>query len=355
MADTSRHFWIDSIISRYPLPMATPSSLRKIFNLVFMCSVVPAVGYAYVKLCNIDVMPGYPLEMILALVVIFFVFYAGVLSLMSDKMLEFFSRIRPVLDLDEKGYADFTNRSCTFIFSPSKYLLLVLLGITAFEQYTFLHSAVLSLDVFVMVLVLLMSVLKSLLHWVGMWALISFLETVRRFGAEIPIRLNPFDPDRMGGLRPVADLTTLGMLVLGVLTTIAVPFWYMFSRGLSVLFVTISVIVVPTYVYLSMNRVSAVLKHEKKKALVGLAAVLQPLNEQINQYLATQGTGRISRTELQRVSSDLRAIRTIYDSVESMHTFPINSGVIVRISSSMVIPTLSLTLTWLGKSLGLFP
>jgi hypothetical protein len=342
-------FWVDRVTSRYPFPGGERNLLIRMANLLIISSFLPIFGYAYVRIQDIDPVPEYPLGPILMGIVVFFFFYGATLVFVSRRILEFFPRIRPTLDLDEKQQAEFVERSSNFIFRPSKYLLAVLLATTPLGQYSLSTSGLIRGDLVVMGVVFAMILLASLFNWVGAWALIAFFRTVRRFGRDVQMKINPFSPDHIGGLEPLSDLTTLGLLIISVLTALAIPIWYLFSKPTSVMFALVTSIVIPVYLYLSMDKIYACLRADKLRGLAALSDELETVNHEIQSFVELKHRTRISHRELAKISSDLVAIQTIYKSIDQMRTFPVNTKMLIKVASTMLVPILSLILTRLAE------
>jgi hypothetical protein len=339
------------MISSFPIPKAKESVLRKFANLLVLSALFPAIGYLYVRIWNIDPLPGYPLGLILLVIVFYFFFYGGILVYVSGRIEAFFPRIKSVLELDDKQFESFAIRSHDFIFRPSKYLLAIMLVTVPLGDYSVLNSPILRTDFVIVTIISAILLITAFLNWIGAWALIAFFRIVRQFGAGVPVKINPFNPDRLGGLEPVSDLTTLGLLIISVLTAVSIPIWFLFSKEATIVFVVITSILIPLYLYLSMDRLYVSLRNVKQETLVSLAVELEAVVKRVREYVTIEHKSDSDYTKLAQVATNLTAVEKLYNSVSGMRTFPVNTRTMLKVATTTLVPILSLILTSLAQVL----
>lgn len=324
-------------------------SLR-VANLFILSMILPACTYAYVRLEGINPISSLPIEPILAAPLAFYFFYGAAMIYAEGRVDLFFPRIRPVLALSREQFAEYEQTCRDYLYQPSRLLLVFVLLLTLIGYYFLANSTVLHGDSVFMSLLFMMLLFSSLFNWIGGWALISFHHLATQF-EEAVVDVNPFNPDRMGGLEPISELITFGIGIVGLLAALIIPFWYVFSTAIAVSLAALVTAVIPLYLYFSIYRIHTTLKRVKQEALSMLAPELVSVNDQISSLLGKGKLMKLNRTRLIRISENLEAVQRIYDSVNSMHTYPIDAQTILKVVSTMSVPILSVVLTRFAENL----
>jgi hypothetical protein len=151
------------------------------------------------------------------------------------------------------------------------------------------------------------------------------------------------------GLGPPLELTTLGLFIISVLTTLSIPIWYVFSTQMAIGLVLITSIPIPTYLYLCMDIAYISLRNEKLRILSKLADEVAVVNQHVTEFIALDHKEGINHSEVDRVSSELVGIQTIYNSANAMRTFPLDDRMVSEVVSTVFAPVLSLIVTALAE------
>lgn len=345
-------YWVSEVVLRGPFPNAKQNSLSLALNLVFLSSIIPAIGYLYVKIRQVKIVSSYSFDAIIIGIVLFFLAYSSTMVFVSGKIPKSLFAMRSVIDYEDKRFRTFVETALRFMFNPPKWLLVLLLVLNVAGEYSVIKSDLLyQEDLFVLFLIFLLLCLSSFLNWIGAWALYSFLRICSKLGKEISLRINPFHPDRVGGMSSIADLTTMALLVISMLAAFSVPLWYIFSPYIAIGLVIIASAVIPCFFCFSMLGIYHSLKEEKNRTLKELGDELFLMSLQVKKYVFDRHEKRLKEKELMKLSNTLSALEKIYSSTKKMRTFPLNSEMLIKLVSIILLPVVSLAMSRVAEFL----
>lgn len=348
----SRKFsFVERIINKGPLPNAESSISSRILNMIFYSSLLPAIAFIYFHLSSISPLRfsegsrTIPLEALLLWIVAFLFAYTFILYHASGRLRQFFSGIRPCLDYTADCFSDFEEKTLTKTFRPPLSLLLLLLTTIPMLLIGLVSTPMYAGDNFTTLLVGLALFYSTLLHWNASWMLYSFLATSNRFGRDVPIRINPFDPDKVGGLASLSDLSTLAIFDVGLISILIIPLWQVFFPPASFAMIGLTSLLIPVYFLISMRGIYSKLSMEKEKSLDELNDEIQKLSERIRRFICEDHCNeQKEEKEITKLGQALNSMDIIYGRVRAMHTFPVNVEIMVKIFVSAILPILAVIL-----------
>ena len=186
-------------------------------------------------------------------------------------------------------------------------------------------------------------VYSAILDSVGIWLIYSFLQTSNKFGNDVQLKINPFDPDAVGGLSPLSELSTLLIFDIGFLSILIIPIWQIFLPQASYVMIFVTSVLMPAYFFLSMRGIYDRLKEEKEKTLLKLNEEIQSLSRRIQRFLdIDHSVEEMDDKEILVISNGLNALELIYKRIKSMHTFPVNAEIMAKIFLSAILPVIAL-------------
>lgn len=340
---------LEKMINKGPFPNAQTNIISRLLNIFLYSCILPMIGFIYVRLLdvrliNYEIFPReMPAEIIIGWIAIFLFSYTYVLYYASMRVREYLSNVRSCLDYDEKSFKAFEEETSRRIFSPS-YLVLIALLVTIYFGFNGVISNPIYIgDVFTTILIGLILVQSTFLNWIASWMLASFLVISNKFGKAVPIRVNPFDPDRVGGLAPLSDLSTLAIFDVGLLALIVIPMWYLFYSTAAFLFIFVTSILIPCYFFYSMRGVYEILRKEKEHSLREMNDELQQLAGKIRAFIAVNHKEEMLNEEkLTALGQTLNSLNIIHERVKSMHTFPVNSEIMIKVIVSAILPIIGI-------------
>jgi hypothetical protein len=252
------------------------------------------------------------------------------------------------LDYDNNQFAAFEQHTIEKVFRPPAFLLIVLLITVPFGVNGVVTNPIYSGDNMTTVLLGLMLTYASVLNWIAAWTLYTFLTTSKRFGRTIPLRINPFDPDKVGGLAPLSDLSTLAIFDVGVISLLVIPMWEIFFPPASYLMISITSILIPAYFLFSMRGIYDKLREEKGSSLAELNDEIQEVSKRIRKFMKIDHRqDKFDEKKTVLLGQTLNSMDIIYGHVRSMHTFPINAEIMAKVFISAILPILAVMLNFL--------
>jgi ABC-type multidrug transport system fused ATPase/permease subunit len=179
------------------------------------------------------------------------------------------------------------------------------------------------------------------------WMLYTFLDTSKRFGRDIPLHVNPFDPDKVGGLAPLSDLSTLAVFCVGLLSLLIIPIWQIFFSPASYVMIGVTSILIPAYFLYAMRGIYNRLREERESSLAELNDEIQQVSKRIRTFMKTDHEKeRFDEKETVLLGQTLNSVDIIYGHVRSMHTFPINAEIMAKVFVSAILPILAVILNF---------
>ncbi|MFB0544355.1 MAG: hypothetical protein ACETVN_01460 [Asgard group archaeon] len=349
MSENSECFsWIEKIVNRGPFPNARSSIFFRVLNIFIISCILPIIGYLYTLYFGIDLLnptlipQRYSIEIIITFIGLFLFSYSYLLYLASQRVKKYFDKIRDAIDYENEEFQNFKNEILCKIFNPPLLLLILLIITVPLGFSEVVSNPIYTGDAIVSVLLGIILIYSTVLNWSASWMLFIFLRTSKEFGTEIPLRINPFDPDRIGGLAPLSALSTFAIFAVGLLSTIVIPLWYVFSSQFYLIWVFVSSFLIPVYFFYSMGGVYKTLTKEKQDSLRELNDELQHTSSQIREFIKADHKNKLDETKLERLGQTLNSINIIYERINSMHTFPVNSEIMIKITLSAVLPIIGI-------------
>jgi len=340
---------VEKVVNKGPFPNAQSNIISRLLNVALFSCILPVIGLIYIRLksvalINYEILPRqlYP-EVIIIWIVVFLFSYTYLLYYASLRVKEFLLKIRGCVDYDESAFQVFERDIIGKIFNPSRSLLILLLVTVPFGTLGVISNIIYAGDHVTTILISLILIHSSFLNWIGSWMLLTFLATSNKFGRDVPLRVDSFDLDKVGGLAPLSDLSTLAIFGVGLLAMIAIPIWYLFFSIASFSLVFITSILIPCYFFYSMRGVYEKLREEKENSLGELNDELRLVTARIRNFIAiNHERERFDERELTALGQTLSSINIIYERIRSMHTFPINSEIMIKVALSAVLPVFAI-------------
>ncbi|MEM2143750.1 MAG: hypothetical protein QW279_00180, partial [Candidatus Jordarchaeaceae archaeon] len=233
------------------------------------------------------------------------------------------------------------------IYRPPIWLLAILITTAPVLTFGIMLTPYYAGDLIIATLLCLILLYCGILHWNALWLLYNFLRISSRFGKDIFIKINPFDPDKVGGLAPLSGLSTLAIFDVGLLAVLAIPAWQIFLPIAAYVMIFLTSLLMPIYFLLSMQGIYKRLKEEKEKTLNELNDEIQSLSNKIRMYIRKDHSQQMDEKEMLTTSQALNSMEIIYNRVSSMHTFPINWEIIAKIFLSAILPILAVLIDFL--------
>ncbi len=92
-----------------------------------------------------------------------------------------------------------------------------------------------------------------------------------------------------------------------------------------------------------MSGIYAVLKKEKENSLKEMNDELRYITEEIRKFIRVDHEKEsLDEKRITRMGETLNAVNIIYERIKSMHTFPINTEIIIKVVLSAVLPILGI-------------
>ncbi len=340
--------YLEKVVNKGPMPKAQSSTVACVLNIIFYSCVLPAFGYIYVSLNAVKILTFQlgarvlSAELLVIWIALFLFAYTCLVYHASGKLRNFLARIGPCLDYDTNQLGVFEQNTIRRVFKPPAILLVLLLVTVPFGVNGVVTNTAYSGDIVTTVLLGLLLVYASVLNWVGGWMLYTFLTTSKRFGIEIPLRINPFDPDRVGGLAPLSNLSTWAIFDVGLLSLLVIPIWQIFFPPASYLLIIITSILIPAYFLFSMRGIYDRLREEKESSLADLNDEIQQLSRKIRQFMKIDHERKkLKEKETVLLGQALNSMDIIYGHIRSMHTFPVNAEIMAKVFISAILPILA--------------
>lgn len=342
---------VEKMANAGPIPKDETKPLIPILNLILIACILPIIAYLYYQITqkSLIILPegitDISVELIVIWITIFLFSYTFLVYHASGRFKRFISNIKPCLTLDEKKFEDFKRENINSTFKPP-YLLLILFLLTGpVLTYGITTTPYFTGDIVVAIILTLILSYCGFLHWVASWMIYSFLKMSSRFGRGIPLKVNPFDPDGVGGLMPLSDLSTIAIFDVGFLSLLVIPLWEIFLPSASYVMIFCTSILLPTYFLLSMRGIYDRLKEEKDQALFELNDEIQYLSGRIRGFICKNHCEeKFDDAEILSISQTLNAVEIIHSRIKSMHTFPVNAEIMAKIFLSAILPIFAVLL-----------
>jgi hypothetical protein len=316
--------------------------------MAFYSSLIPAIALIYYYLTSTSPFQftegsrALPLEAIGLWLFAFLFIYTFLVYYASSRLRQFTTKIKLCLNYDDAAFSGFEKETLAKTFRPPLNFLLLLTLTIPILVVGFISTPVYSGDIFTPLFLGLVLSYSTFLHWNAFWMLYSFLSTSSRFGRAIPIRISPFNPDKVGGLSPLSDLSTLAIFDVGVLSILIIPFWQMFVPIASYVMIGLTSILIPFYFFVSMRGIYNRLSEERESLLLELNDEIQKISTKIRGSICGNNCAdKIIEKDITKLGDTLNSLDIIYRRVQGMHTFPVNGEVIAKIFVSAILPILA--------------
>jgi hypothetical protein len=342
---------VERVINKGPIPNAQSNLAACILNMIFYSCILPIAGIIYIRLNGINILNfpigvrTLPIEILILWIAVFLFSYTCLVYHASGRLRKFLTGIGPCLTYDKDQLAAFEENTTKRVFKPPPILLIPLLATIPFGVNGVISNPIYTGNIVTTVLIGLMLLYSTLLHWVASWMLYTFLTTSSRFGRDVPLRINPFDPDKVGGLAPLSNLSTLAIFDVGLISLIVIPIWEIFYPPASFVMIGITSILVPAYFLFSMRGIYDRLREEKEASLNELNDEIQQVSKRIRNFIKTDHERkRFDEKEAIVLGQTMSSMDIIYGHVQSMHTFPVNAEIIAKVFVSAILPILAVVL-----------
>lgn len=345
--------YLERVINKGPIPKAQSNTVACVLNIVFYSCVLPAFGYIYISLNTMKILT-FPqavrvlsTELLIMWIAVFLFAYTCLVYHASGKLRNFLVGIGSCLDYDTNQLAAFEQITIRRVFKPPAILLVLLLATVPFGMNGVITNPIYSGDIVTTILLGLLLVYASVLNWIGGWMLYTFLTTSKRFGTEVPLRINPFDPDMVGGLAPLSNLSTWAVFDVGLLSLLVIPIWQIFLPLASFSFIIVTSILIPAYFLFSMRGIYNRLREEKESSLADVNDEIQQLSSKIRKFIKIDHERRkLDEKETLLLGQTLNSMDIIYGHIRSMHTFPVNAEIMAKVFISAVLPIIAVILDY---------
>jgi len=336
---------VERAISKGPFPNAQSSLLSRVLNIIFISCTLPLAGIVYIhfsgaKILDFSLLPQpMPIEILVLWIAIFLLSYTSLIYCASGRLREFFTNVKPCLDCDERFFQEFEKNTIERSFKPPFILLTILISLVPLMVFGVASAPFYTGDPVITVLLGLILLYSNILSWIASWMLLTFLSASSRFGRDLQLRVNPFDPDKVGGLEPLSDLSTLAIFCVGLLSLEIIPLWQIFYSPASYVITFINSILIPAYFLYSMRGIYYGLKKEKRNSLNELNCEIQRVSKKIREFMKSdhENEQREDR-EILALGQTLNSLDIIYGHIQSMHTFPINAEIMAKVFLGAVLP-----------------
>jgi len=330
----------------------------RILLMIVLSSFLPCVGYFYVRLMsvrmlNVDKLPSYVgFEMICIWIFLVIFLYMFLIDYSSKRIKKIFSNIM-FIDYERDVLEDFLKNSIKRMFKPPTwFFILVVVVFTSIEYHLLNLSQVCAGNIVTTFFIVSILVYINFLNWIGIWFLFMFFNTSASFGKKIPLKVDPFHPDRLGGFSPIAEISTLAILNVGSISVLDTPLWYFVSYHLSVMFTLFTSLVIPIAFFISMHGVYAKLVNEKKVLLDNILDDFRYTTGKITSFIKLNEKDSVETQEFNVLTQSLSSLDIIYNKINSMRTFPFNYDILIKVGSSALLPKIiTMVLQYSGFSI----
>jgi len=264
----------------------------------------------------------------------------------SSKSREAYSEIEVVVNLKKKKFEDF-KENIFKLYAPPQRLFLFFLILTGLEIFGVTSSPYYHGDIVTFFIILFILIYANVLNWLGFWMFFKFLHISSMFGKTIPLRIDPFNPDHLGGLSSISELSTIAIFTLSSISSIIVPLWYIFSIPFAILFVTLTSIIIPIFFFFSMHGIYNTLKIEKQKLLKEFDDEFLLTSQKIREFISLEHKEDFKMEEFRTIAQTLSSLDIIYNRIKLMKTFPMNISILLRILLSIVLPIITILLEFI--------
>jgi hypothetical protein len=266
----------------------------------------------------------------------------------SGRLRQFTTKIRRCLDFDDAAFSKFQEETRIKTFRPPLTFLILLIFTIPILLAGFILTPMYSGDIFTPLFLGLALSYSTFLHWNALWMLYRFLSTSNTFGRSVPIRINSFDPDKVGGLSPLSDISTLAIFDVGVLSILIIPIWQMFVPMASYVMIILTSILIPSYFFVSMRGIFNRLSQEKEYVMRELNDEIQEISAKIRSSICGNNCAKQTNEEdITKLGDKLKSLDIIYGRIQGMHTFPVNGEIIAKIFVSAILPILAVIIDFL--------
>jgi len=316
----------------------------RILLMVALSSFLPGVGFLYVRLMsvrmlNVDKLPSYvSFEMICVWIFLVTFLYMFLIDYSSKRIKKIFANIA-FIDYEKDALEDFLKNSIKRMFRPPTwFFILVVVVFTPVEYYLLNLSQICAGNMVTTFLIVSILVYINFLNWIGIWFLFMFFNTSASFGKEIPLKVAPFHPDRLGGFSPIAEISTLAIMNVGSISVLVTTLWYFVSYHLSIVFALFTSLVIPIAFFASMHGVYTKLVNEKKVLLDNILDDFIYTTERIESFIKSKEKDSVEIQEFNVLTQTLSSLDIIYNKINSMRTFPFNYNILIKVVSSALLP-----------------
>lgn len=344
---------MERVINKGPIPKAQSNPAVCVLNVIFYSCILPVVGLTYVRLNQMNILNfptgvrTLPIEILILWIAVFLFSYTCLVYHASGRLRKFLTGIGPCLVYDKNQLAAFEENTIKRVFKPPPILLIPLLITVPLGVNGVISNPIYAGNIVTTILIGLMLIYSNLLHWVASWMLYTFLTTSSRFGKGIPLHINAFDPDKVGGLAPLSNLSTLAIFDIGLLSLIVIPIWQIFYPPASFVMIGITSILIPAYFLFSMRGIYDSLREEKEASLIELNDEIQQVSKRIRNFMKKDHEmERFDEKETIVLGQTLNSMDIIYGHVRSMHTFPVNAEIMAKVFISAILPILAVILDY---------
>lgn len=325
-------YWIEKIFccSKIPFPLAT----------LIVASLICYTGYllanSYNSLENKQI-----LEVMVILVFLYLVILWNGVILITGYLKKVFLKLRTVVDLEDEKYADMVKKNKKYIFKVPKVIYIPFFLLTVVESILLRNSEIYNSFFVVDTFILFVLILVNFTLATGVWGLYSLMKFIFKFGKDIPLSINPFHPDRMGGINPIADLILLILLIIALIGCLAVILWYMFSVLLSFLFAISISLILPTLFFYNVGTLHSLLIDKKYKILDEIVKNMTYVSGKI---LSQNFSKKKNDQDIQDISfyaQSLTSLKSMYAHINSMREWPTAPKIVIKIGTAIGLPLIT--------------
>jgi len=306
-----------------------------------------------VRMLNVDKLPSYVnFEMICIWIFLVTFTYKFLIDYSSKRIKKIFGNIA-FIDYEKDVLEKFLKNSIKRMFKPPTWFFILMVVVLTPIEYYFLNlSQICAGNIVTTLLIVSILVYINYLNWIGIWFLFMFFNTSASFGKKIPLKVDPFHPDRLGGFSPIAEISTLAMLNVGSISVLVTPLWYFVSFHLSVMFAVFTSLVIPIAFFISMHGVYSKLVNEKKALLDNILDDFIYTTGRIESFIKSEEKNTSEIQEFNILTQTLSSLDIIYNKINSMRTFPLNYDILIKVGSSALLPRIiTMVLDYSGFSI----
>ncbi|KYK32801.1 MAG: hypothetical protein HXS46_08215 [Theionarchaea archaeon] len=327
--DHSDSYWIGRIFcySRIPFPLL----------ILAVASLICYTGYWLAYRCNV-LKNEEMLKIIVILIFLYLVVLWNGIILLTDYLKKMFLKLRSVVDLEDEEYTNMVNETKNYVFGVPKLIYFLFFLLTVVEVIVLRNSEMYHPIFMVDVLIFLVLTVVNLTLAVGVWGLYSLMQFIFKFGTDIPLSINPFHPDRMGGIGSIADLLLLILLVIASIGCLAVILWYMFNVLLSFLFAISISLVLPALFFYNVGTLHNLLVQKKYEVLDEIVENMTHISKRIlNQRFYEESSDRATE-EISFYTRSLASLRDMYTHINGMREWPTAPKIVLKIGTAIGLP-----------------